>query len=203
MKIAVLGSGRIGGTLARKWALDGHSVTFGSRDPRKPELLQLIRSFEKNTTAASIAEAIAGADVVLFAIPAGAMPETVSANAKALNTRLVIDATNSMGTPVANSLALFQAQTPGAAYYRAFNCYGWENFEDPVFGGVTADLFYCGPEGPGKALVEDLITAVGLHPVYIGGSDQASILDGVLKLWAALVRGQNMPRTTAFKVLSR
>lgn len=67
----------------------------------------------------------------------------------------------------------------------------------------TADLFYCGPEGPGKGLVEELITAVGLRPLYVGGPDQAHVLDGVLILWATLVRGQKMPRTLAFKVLMR
>jgi predicted dinucleotide-binding enzyme len=203
MKIAVIGSGRIGGTLAKKWVVDGHSVTFGSRDPQKAELQQLVCALGKDATAATIPAAIAGAQVVVFAIPASAMDETVFGNARALEGKLVVDATNVFGGLVANSLALFQERTPSVKYYRAFNGYGWENFEDPVFGGVSADLFYCGPDGPDKAVIEELITAVGLHPIYVSGSEEAYVLDGVLTLWATLVRGQKFPRTLAFKVLVR
>jgi 8-hydroxy-5-deazaflavin:NADPH oxidoreductase len=64
-------------------------------------------------------------------------------------------------------------------------------------------MFYCGPEGPGKALVEELISDIGLRPVYVGGTDQVGVVDGVLRLWAALARGQNMGRSLAFKVLAR
>jgi 8-hydroxy-5-deazaflavin:NADPH oxidoreductase len=39
--IAVIGSGRIGAALARKWAATGHAVTFGARSPDKPELVDL------------------------------------------------------------------------------------------------------------------------------------------------------------------
>jgi hypothetical protein len=103
---------------------------------------------------------------------------------------------------VANSLELFKSRVPTAQYFRAFNMYGWENFADPLYGGTPGDMFFCGPESPGKTQVEELITAVGLRPVYIGGPDQAGVLDGVLRLWAALAMGQKHGRHLAFKMLS-
>ncbi len=203
MKIAILGYGKIGGTLAKKWALSGHTIQFGVRDPGKPELQQLIRELGKNASATSISGAIGAADLVVFAIPYNAMKQTVSANAQALSGKVVIDATNNFGGAVANSLVLFQSKVPTAQYFRAFNTYGWENFADPLYGGVPGDMFFCGPEGPGKTQVEELITAVGLRPLYIGGPDQASVVDGVLRLWAALAMGQKHGRSLAFKMLSR
>lgn len=45
------------------------------------------------------------------------------------------------------------AAAPEAAVYRAFNIFGFENFADPVFGGIHADLFYAfcaGPDGESR-----------------------------------------------------
>jgi len=70
MKIAVLGAGRIGGTLAKKWATAGHTIRLGVRNAHKPEVQELLKTLGTNASASSIAEAISFGDVVLFAIPA-------------------------------------------------------------------------------------------------------------------------------------
>jgi predicted dinucleotide-binding enzyme len=109
-----------------------------------------------------------------------------------------------------NSVAAISAAAPTAHVYRAFNSLGWENFADPLFNGVQADLFYAGPEdssagdseGGARATVERLIADVGLHPVYVGGPEQAGVVDGVASLWFALALGQRQGRRLAFKVLT-
>ncbi len=202
MKIAVLGAGRIGGTLAKKWATAGHTIRLGVRNAHKPEVQELLKTLGTNASASSIAEAINFGDVVLFAIPAGAMEAMITSNANALDGKIVIDATNNMSGPSMNSLATFAARTPHAKAYRAFSGYGWENFEDPMFGSLQADLFFCGPDGEARSVMEQLIAHVGLSPVYIGGSDQAPVLENVTRLWFALAFGQNLGRHLAFKVLT-
>ena len=42
MRIAILGSGNVGGTLGRGWAKKGHEVTFGVRDASDPKLAKLL-----------------------------------------------------------------------------------------------------------------------------------------------------------------
>ncbi len=59
MKIAFIGRGNIGRTLAGKWAAAGHEVTFGVREPG-----------DEGT--ASIPDAVAAAEVVLLAMPGAA-----------------------------------------------------------------------------------------------------------------------------------
>jgi predicted dinucleotide-binding enzyme len=130
------------------------------------------------------------------------MDETIAANAKILDGKIVIDAANKISAAIAHSLSTFQAQTPKARYVRAFNNYGWGNFEDPLFDNVPADLFYCGPEGDARSAIERLIGDVGLNPVYLGGPEQANAVDGVLRLWFALT-SQLKTRQIAFKVLRR
>jgi 8-hydroxy-5-deazaflavin:NADPH oxidoreductase len=102
-----------------------------------------------------------------------------------------------------NSFASFQLHTPQAHLFRAFNSLGWENFADPLFDGIPADLFYCGPEGDARAAVEQLISDIGLHPMYLGGPEQVGLVDSVASLWFALALGQKRGRHLAFKVLSR
>ena len=202
MNIAILGTGNIGSTLGTKWIKAGHSVYFGTRNPQKPEVQALLKSLGANAHAASIEQAIQSSEVVLFAIPGNTMDETITANARALDGKIIIDAANKITSPVMDSLATFAAKTPTAKLYRAFNNYGWENFESPQFGSNTADLFFCGTEGDSRKAVEKLIADVGLNPVYLGGIDQAAVVDSILKLWFALSSGQKKGRHLAFKVLN-
>ncbi len=56
MKITVLGTGRIGGTVGRKWAEAGHEVSFGSRDPTADKVRSLLDSIQGQAEAGSYAE---------------------------------------------------------------------------------------------------------------------------------------------------
>ena len=51
------------------------------------------------------------------------------------------------------------------------------------------------------ALVEQLISAVGLRPVYLGGVEQLGLLDSIAALWFTLALGQKKGRHLAFKAL--
>lgn len=196
--IAVVGSGRIGGNLARKWATKAHLVVFGVRDPDNPALVDSARQL--GVGRAPIDEAVRRSDVVTFAIPGGAMAETVAGLGRQLDGKVVIDAANNVGGEHTNSAAAFAAAAPGAAYYRAFNSYGWEVVEQPVVEGTQPDAFYCGPDGASRSTIEQLIADVGLRPVWLGGPDQVEVVDGVLRLWFTLVR-QGHGRHMALRLL--
>jgi len=200
MKIGVVGSGNIGGTLGRKWAAAGHQVTFGVRDPSSTQAAELAR--EVGASVATIQDAVRDADVVVFAVPGAAMADAVAAVGGELDGKIVIDATNNLSGAVAHSLDAIAAAAPQARRYRAFNTLGWENFADPVIGGVQCDLFYAGPGGDSQATVEQLISDIGLRPMRIGGPEQAGLVDGVLRLWFALAANQGMGRRLGFKVLT-
>jgi len=108
-----------------------------------------------------------------------------------------------MGAAVMNSLAALGQHTPHARIYRAFNIYGYENFANPEFSGIQADLFFCGTDGDARTVVEQLVAAVGLRPVYLGGVEQVGIVDGIAGIWFALAFGQHKGRHLSFKVLER
>lgn len=64
-----------------------------------------------------------------------------------------------------------------------------------------ADLFFCGPDGAPRAHVEGLIVAVGLRPQWVGGPEEADVVDGVLRLWFTLVVKAGRGRRLAFKTV--
>lgn len=200
MNIAILGAKIIGSTLGRKWTRAGHKV-FGVRNVRNPEVQDLAKELE--STVGTAEEAIAFGDVVVFAIPGNAMDETIQTFGQALNGKIVIDAANRMDGGPMNSAASFAAHAPGVYLFRAFNSLGWENFENPQFGNIQADLFYCGPGDETQATVEQLIHEVGLRPIRVGDINQVQLVDMIGSLWFALAFGQNLGRHLAFKVLTR
>lgn len=192
MRIGVIGTGNIGGTLGAALARARHQVKLGSRSPQDA-------GSAAGAQVTDLAGAIADAEVVLLALPAGGLAEFLAAHGDSLAGRLVVDATNRIGVPVANAAEQIAAAAPAARYARAFNTLGWENFADPVFDGVPADLFFSCAEQD-RPVVEELITAVGLRPAYLGEGKQ-NVVDGLLPLWFALVQANGGNRRLAFRVL--
>jgi len=112
---------------------------------------------------------------------------------------VVIDATNDVqGT---GKLHALDELAEGAHPVRAFNTLGWENFENPIVGGVTADLFYAAEEGRAKDVAERLIADVGLQPVWVGGVEAFDLVDSLTQLWFTLALRQGRGRRLAFKLL--
>src|SRR5215470_17171656 len=73
MKIGVIGSGHIGGTIGGLWTKAGHPVFFSSRHPE--ELRELIAGLGPLAQAGTVDQAIAFGDVVLITIPYSALPQ--------------------------------------------------------------------------------------------------------------------------------
>ena len=189
MRIAVIGTGNIGGTLGTKWRAAGHDVVYGSRSaPGEGPGGAPVRA---------IGEALAEADVVALAVPGGAVPELVTAHGAALAGKVVIDAANRMGAPEFNSRAAIMAAAPDVRYVRAFNTLGWENFADPV---PSAALFFAA-DPAARAVAEELIAAVGLEPEFVGDADATGTVDAVLPLWFALVQQRGGNRRLALRVV--
>jgi len=194
MRIAVIGAGSVGRALGRGWTRAGHDVTFGVRAAG--------RAVVEGAGSGPVGPAIEAAVVAVFAVPGDAVPEIAAANASALGGKLVVDAANRMGEERLNSLPELREHVPDLRYVRAFNTLGWENFAEPRYGGVPADLFFTASDGDADAATA-LIRDVGLRPIRVGGDDAAGVVDGVARLWFALVFGRGHDRRLAFRVLDK
>jgi predicted dinucleotide-binding enzyme len=188
MRIAVIGTGNIGGTLGRKWRAAGHDVVFGSRNPSAEG--------PGGAPVAAVADALAGAEVVLLAVP-GRAAEITGSHGAALAGKVVIDAVNHIGEAESSSRALIAAAAPGARYVRAFNTLGWENFADPLPG---TDLFFAA-DPDARPVAEELIGDIGIGPVYVGDAGATGTVDGLLPLWLALVQRHGGNRRLALRIV--
>jgi hypothetical protein len=189
MKIAVIGTGKIGGTLGRRWRAAGHGVTYGSRAGSG--------NGPGGAAVMTVSEALGGADAVLLAVPGGAVAGIVSANGTALAGKVVVDAANRMREPELNSRAAIAAAAPDARYVRAFSNLGWEIFADPPAG---AALFFAADDSA-RPVAEELISAVGLEPVFAGGAEASITVDALVPLWFALVRHNSGNRRVALRIV--
>jgi 8-hydroxy-5-deazaflavin:NADPH oxidoreductase len=200
MKITIIGSGNIGGTLGVKWAKANHQVTFGVRDVND-KVKQQLAAAGSNAKADSIANALLGSDVVLLAIPANAVAEFLENHADALNGKIVLDATNLIGggDKMHHVDEILQA-APKARVYRAFNSMPWEVFENPIVNGQQATMFYVGP-AEWESIVAQLAGDIGVEPMYLGDYDQLATLDNLTRVIFILAFQRGYGRVVALKAL--
>lgn len=92
MNIGIIGSGNLGGTLGRRWARNGHQVTFGARAPNSEEVRNLTSEAGPTAKGAPVAEA-AKSDILLLATPWTAAEEVLRTCGD-FSGKIVIDATN-------------------------------------------------------------------------------------------------------------
>jgi 8-hydroxy-5-deazaflavin:NADPH oxidoreductase len=166
MRIAVLGSGRVGGALASTWREAGHEVSVSTRD--------------------TLPETAAAGDVVVLAVPAAAALEVLAA-AGSLDGKVLVDATNNLsGGPDGTAIA---ALAPGARFVKAFNTV-LATFMHATPPERPASLVICGDDEEAKALVGELVRAAGFEPVDAGGSDRTADVEALARLVIGLAYGQ-------------
>ena len=203
MRIAIVGSGNIGGGLARAWTAKGHAITFGARQPDEPEVAALARDI--GATVATIPEALADAEVIVLAMPFTAAPAVATA-LPSWQGRVVIDCTNPIGPGFTlihghtdSGSETIQRLLPGARVVKSFSAQGAENLAHPVHDGVPASNFYCGDDPAAKAIVRGLIEDIGFEAVDAGPLTSARYLEPITMLWITMSR--TLGRQFAFKVL--
>jgi predicted dinucleotide-binding enzyme len=204
MKIAMIGSGNVGGALAQGWVKAGHEITFGVRN--KDEFKGNRLSESKNITIASISDAVKKSEVVVIA----AVPQSVQSIAEALgdvSNKVIIDAMNSVRVkpePYSNTTEALMQLTNCKDIVKCFNTTGAENMADPVYQGKGIDMFYAGDSDKAKQVATQLAKDLGFESVYnFGGSDKFNLLEQFALGWINLAMMQGYGRGMAFKVLKR
>ena len=205
MKIGIIGAGHIGGSLGALWSARGHEVVYGVRDPESPKIQAALAESGPNARAAGLKEAAAFGEVVIIAVPANAVPETLTQLGD-LRGKVVVDATNDVrhARPGdAPSMSIYVAQQlPGAHVVKAFNTMTWETIRNPRFSsGANATVFLCGDDSQAKATVMGLTSELGLDTADLGGLEQAPLMDSLLLVFFAA--SQNYGRGIAFRLLRR
>src|SRR6201986_3985892 len=92
MTTAIIGIGNIGKAVARHLVKGGERVILAARDGSKAEALA--KELGERASAAPVAKAIAASEAVVFAVWLDAMKELITAHARALDGKVVVDPSN-------------------------------------------------------------------------------------------------------------
>lgn len=193
-RVAVLGTGAVGDTLANGFLKHGFDVARGSRDPAK--LAEWKRAAGARAATGTFKEAAAAGDLVVLAVKGTAAEPVVRACGGALDGKTVIDTTNPIAEepPVDGVLRYFtgpneslmqrlQALAPRARFVKCFSCVGNALMVNPETKGVKPTMFLCGDDAAAKSEVQDVLARFGWEWEDMGGAEAARAIEPLAILW--------------------
>ena len=176
MKIGVIGSGKIGGTLGGLWVKAGHEVLFSARN--LDEVRKVIEGLGPKARAGTPQEAAAFGDVILISVPYSALPQIGKDFAAELKGKVVLDTCNPVprrdgamaeaarakGTGVASPEYL-----PGVRLVRAFNTVGAGSLRSEAHrAGDKVAIPLAADDPAALKIATRLVEDAGFEPVVVG-----------------------------------
>ncbi|HET9993364.1 MAG TPA: NAD(P)-binding domain-containing protein [Kofleriaceae bacterium] len=193
-RIAVIGSGNVGGNLGARLSKSGFPVHFGVRDAKGND--ELLARCAKDAAAVPVAEAAQWAEVVFLAVPAAAAVEVAKGLAAQLEGKIVVDCNNPLvwkegpvwTPPAEGSLAAAIAKVvPGARVVKAFNTFGAEFHADPLHAGApAAQVYMAGDDAAAKQALAEIAAEAGFRTVDSGPLRNAALVENLAILWIHL-----------------
>ena len=201
--IAIVGTGNIGGALARLWSNAGYTVSVAVRESSAANRIPGVSS----GFAREIASA---AEIVVLAVPWPAVKDAL-ASCGDLSGKAIVDCTNPVlpdleglefgGTT--SAAEKLQQLAPRAHIVKAFNTIGAPLLGNATLDGLEADGYYCGDDEAAKTVVAPLIAATGLRPFDAGPLRNARYLEAMAMLWIDLAIKRGRGPTFGFRTLER
>jgi 8-hydroxy-5-deazaflavin:NADPH oxidoreductase len=176
LRIGVIGSGHIGGTIGELWVKAGHPVLFSSRHP--DQLKELVTGLGPLARNGTVSDAISFGDALLFAVPYGALPQLGKGYGDALRGKIVLDACNAVAArdgAIAEEVerdgigVSSQKYLAGTRLVRAFNTLSYmvfareANRPDPRLAIPIA-----GDDVEAVQVAAGLVRDAGFEPVLVG-----------------------------------
>jgi hypothetical protein len=204
MKIAIIGSGNVGGALAQQWVKAGHTVMIGAKFPLSDKNSQLAAKIGEDRFT-SIANAVGQSEVVLIATPPTAIFDVI-AEMGDVSGKIIIDATNAVRQKPLPYDTVYHAlaDKTQAQIVKCFNSTGFENMLNPVYHGEPIDMFMAGDSDTAKQTARQLALDAGFGTCWdFGKGDKVILLEQFALSWINLAIMQGHGRDIAFRVVKR
>ena len=239
MQVSIIGAGNMAAGIGTRALAGGHSVRLADRNPAKAKALAEDLRERVTGAGASPArgmsgagmsgagmscagmsgadvaarmggDGIAGADIVVLALPYAAAGEVAAAHRDELAGKVVVDISNPVdfatfdslvvpaGTSAAEQIA---AAAPGARVVKAFNTTFAGNLVTGEAGGAPLDVFIAGDDADAKQAVTDLAASGGLRPIDAGPLKRARELEGFQFLHMTLQQVLGTNWSSAIKIV--
>ena len=199
MRVAVIGTGNVGGVLANKLAEKGHDVVVAASTAQGAE--EAVRGVDCRA-AESPAEAAREAEAVILAVPAGALGAVAAEIQAHVTGKPVVDVSNGPkaveeGESLAEGL---QQQLPEAHVVKAFNSAFASKMADPFDRDRPLDGFIAGNDDAAKQAVASLVSDVGFEPLDVGDLKHARTLEGMAWINISLNMENGWPWQSAWRL---
>jgi predicted dinucleotide-binding enzyme len=187
MTTAIIGVGNIGSSVARHLVAGGESVVLTAKDESRAQ--KLAEELGPLARAASVEDAISGADTVLLAVWLDTMRELIPAYANLLTGKVVIDPSNPIGFDASGQMmrtlpegessgSVVAALLPaGTHYVKAFGSLGADALAASANRDPRAVLFYATDDDAAEKTIGRLIRAAGFEPWKAGGVASAGRIE--------------------------
>ena len=190
LTIGIIGSGSMGGPIGQLWADAGHKVVYSSRNPS--ELMDLVEEARPRASAGFADASAHFGDVVLLAVPSGAIPQIGRDFGHLMEGKVVIDLGNpradrdgeianewlEMGTGLATAQYL-----PGARVVKAFNTLAAGMLEEAHRSGELIGVPIAGDDPEARQITATLVRDAGFEPVMVGDLESAERFDRGTPVW--------------------
>jgi len=200
MKIAIIGTGNIGATLAIGWKKAGHDILLGVRNPKNYKGKNILENEDFKILPPK--NAVEEAEVVLLAIPPENM-ESAADYLKNATDKTIIDPSNSVFSKpenYANGYEALTQLTDCKHIVKAFSNTGFQNMANPK----GLDTFVAGESKKAKEIAKRLALDLGFKNCYdFGGKEQVSLLEQLAMCWINLAYQQGLGMNIALNVLQR
>jgi len=176
---AIIGVGNIGSAVARHLVAGDELVVLAAKDQSDAEAVA--RELGPRASAASVGDAIAGADAVVFALWLDALRDVLPRNAQGLAGKVVIDPSNPLGFDENGQMirtlpdgqssgSIVASLLPATAHYvKAFGTVAADSLANSANREPRVVLFYATDDDEAAATAERLIRVAGFDPLKVGG----------------------------------
>ena len=166
MRVSIIGDGNVGTALAQGFEKAGHTVSITGNDP------------------ARVKELAANGEVIVLAVPFGALDQVAATIGNAADGKIVVDVTNAL-TPdfklavghTTSGAEELQKKLPNAKVVKAFNTVFASAMTTGQNTGTQLTAFVAGDDADAKNTVLELAKGNGLDAVDAGPLANARLLE--------------------------
>lgn len=183
MKIAIIGTGNMGAGFANALAAANYEVVIGHREPAKARALA--EKIGSRATGESIEDAVKAAEVVILALPYGA----VSGALRVADTsgKILVDISNPTSADfkrleighTTSAAEEIQAAAPTAKVVKAFNTIFAQLLDAGARKGKELQVFIAADDAGAKEQVSSIAKALGFSPMDAGPLSNSRFIEPI------------------------
>ena len=187
--VTIIGKGTMGQAIAAVAGRGGHNVQLVGKEDAAPPT----------------------GDIIVLAVPYGAVSDVIARHGEALAGRIVVDITNPLNFETFDSLTVpadssaaaeIAAALPGSKVLKAFNTTFAATLASGRVGDLTTTVLIAGDDADAKSTLAGVIASGGLTAVDAGGLQRARELESLGFLQIGLAAGEKISWTGGFGLIA-